>query len=61
MFIFQRAIEPTYGIFVMNRLGVENLMANLNPDMEVQIIGDYVIYRKEDGRYMGALKGVLGV
>ncbi|KAJ3291208.1 hypothetical protein HK104_006268 [Borealophlyctis nickersoniae] len=61
MFIFQRSAEPLYGIFVMNRLGMENLVASLNPDMEVQLLGDYVIYRKEDDSYFGNVAELLFV
>lgn len=49
MFVFRRSKEPYYGIFVMNRLGVENLMVLLNADMEVQLLQEFVIYRNPDG------------
>ncbi|TPX65309.1 hypothetical protein SpCBS45565_g05294 [Spizellomyces sp. 'palustris'] len=49
MFVFQRSVEPFYGLFVMNRLGIENLMVLLSADMEVQLMQEFVIYRKPDG------------
>ncbi|KND04991.1 uncharacterized protein SPPG_00674 [Spizellomyces punctatus DAOM BR117] len=48
MFVFQRSVEPFYGLFVMNRLGIENLMVLLSADMEVQLMQEFVIYRKPD-------------
>ncbi|KAF9981645.1 hypothetical protein BGZ65_003723 [Modicella reniformis] len=36
---------PLYGFFIMNRLGLDNLMADLTGDMALQLTTDYIIYR----------------
>ncbi|KAF8939855.1 hypothetical protein BGZ58_008483 [Dissophora ornata] len=38
---------PSYGFFIMNRLGLENLMVDLTGDMALQLTSDYIIYRDE--------------
>ncbi|KAI9004242.1 hypothetical protein BC832DRAFT_531893 [Gaertneriomyces semiglobifer] len=53
MFLFRRSVEPHYGLMIMNRLGIENLMILLTPHMEVQLLGEYVIYRKPDDSVQG--------
>ncbi|KAJ3018088.1 hypothetical protein HKX48_003164 [Thoreauomyces humboldtii] len=53
MFVFQRSVAPLYGLFVMNRLGLENLMVLLNADMEVQLLQEFVIYRQPDDSVQG--------
>ncbi|TPX61340.1 hypothetical protein PhCBS80983_g01230 [Powellomyces hirtus] len=53
MFIFQRSAAPFYGLFVMNRLALENLMVLLNADMEVQLLQEFVIYRQPDDSVQG--------
>ncbi|KAJ3151369.1 mRNA-decapping enzyme 1A [Geranomyces variabilis] len=53
MFIFQRSKLPFYGLFVMNRLALENLMVLLNADMEVQLLQEFVIYRQPDDSVQG--------
>ncbi|KAF9434526.1 hypothetical protein BGZ76_007868 [Entomortierella beljakovae] len=45
MFVFKRSAAPSYGFFIMNRLGLENLMADLTGDMALQVTSDYIIYR----------------
>ncbi|KAF9356854.1 hypothetical protein BGX26_004626 [Mortierella sp. AD094] len=45
MFVFKRSTAPSYGFFIMNRLGLENLMADLTGDMALQLTSDYIIYR----------------
>ena len=49
MFLFARSSHPTYGFFVMNRLGVDNLKVFLTKDMEIEVMGDYVIFKDEEG------------
>ncbi|KAI9103267.1 hypothetical protein DFS34DRAFT_576537, partial [Phlyctochytrium arcticum] len=53
MFVFRRAIEPYFGVFVMNRLGLENLTMLISGDMEVQLLQEFVIYRKPDDTVHG--------
>ncbi|KAF9355195.1 hypothetical protein BGX34_010610 [Mortierella sp. NVP85] len=43
----QTSTTPTYGFFIMNRLGLDNLMADLTGDMALQLTSDYLIYRDE--------------
>ncbi|KAG0057189.1 hypothetical protein BGZ83_001132 [Gryganskiella cystojenkinii] len=47
MFVFKRSAVPSYGFFIMNRLGIDNLMADLTADMALQLTADYIIYRDE--------------
>lgn len=44
-----RSTAPSYGFFIMNRLGLDNLMADLTADMALQLTSDYIIYRDEKG------------
>ncbi|KAI8827016.1 uncharacterized protein EV422DRAFT_22075 [Fimicolochytrium jonesii] len=53
LFVFQRSVEPFYGLFVMNRLGLENLSVMLNSDMEVTLLQEFVIYRQPDDSVQG--------
>ncbi|KAJ1563461.1 hypothetical protein HK096_000851, partial [Nowakowskiella sp. JEL0078] len=53
MFILQRNFAPFYSLFILNRLGVENLNVCLTMDMEFQMTGDYVIYRQADDQIIG--------
>ena len=50
MFIYKRQSNPRYGFFVLNRLNIENLNIPLTNDMEVQILGDYLIYKTPEGK-----------
>ncbi|KAG0257388.1 hypothetical protein BG011_004006 [Mortierella polycephala] len=47
MFVFKRSTLPSYGFFIMNRLGLDNLMADLTADMALQLTTDYIIYRDD--------------
>ncbi|KAI1316565.1 hypothetical protein EDD11_009830 [Mortierella claussenii] len=47
LFVFKRSTLPSYGFFIMNRLGLDNLMADLTGDMALQLTSDYIIYRDE--------------
>ncbi|KAF9902596.1 hypothetical protein EC991_004769 [Linnemannia zychae] len=47
MFVFRRSTLPYYGFFIMNRLGIDNMMADLTADMALQLTSDYIIYRDE--------------
>ena len=50
MFLFRRATSPYYAIFIMNRLDPENLMLMLDPEMEVVLLEEFVVYKLADGR-----------
>jgi len=49
MFIFKRTKEPTTGFLVMNRLTPDNLTVHITANMEIEITGDFVIYKTADG------------
>ncbi len=48
MFLFQRAVFPYYGFFVINRLSTQNLLVMLHPSMETKLLGDYLVYKHMD-------------
>ncbi|KAG4107160.1 hypothetical protein H8356DRAFT_1626033 [Neocallimastix lanati (nom. inval.)] len=48
MFIFKRTKEPTTGFLVMNRLTPDNLTVHITANMEIEITGDFVIYKTAD-------------
>jgi len=48
MFIFKRTKEPTTGFLVMNRLTPDNLTVHITANMEIEITGDFVIYKAAD-------------
>lgn len=33
----------------MNRLGISNLNTRLGPQVDIQMLGDYIMYRNPDG------------
>lgn len=47
LFLFKRSKAPAYGFFIMNRLGVENVMCFLTENVELQITPEYIIYRAD--------------
>ncbi|RUS18747.1 hypothetical protein BC937DRAFT_88398 [Endogone sp. FLAS-F59071] len=49
MFVFKRSKSPTYGVFVLNRLGIDNYSTFLTKGLEIQLTEEYIIYRTEDG------------
>ncbi|KAI9202095.1 uncharacterized protein BJ171DRAFT_461707 [Polychytrium aggregatum] len=53
MFLFRKESLNRYGIFVMNRLSTDNHNEELNSEMEIQVMGDYVIYRTLDDKVVG--------
>ncbi|OUM62614.1 hypothetical protein PIROE2DRAFT_11047 [Piromyces sp. E2] len=48
MFIFRRTKEPNTGFLVMNRLTPDNLIVYITSNMEIEITGDFVIYKTAD-------------
>jgi hypothetical protein len=50
--LFQRSTAPYSGIFILNRLGIDNMILNLSDDMEIQILGDYIIYQTSEGKIL---------
>ncbi|KAI8929172.1 hypothetical protein BC831DRAFT_444977 [Entophlyctis helioformis] len=53
MFVFQRTVQPMFGFFVMNRLGIDNLMISLSSDLHIEMLGDYLMYKLPDGTVQG--------
>ncbi|KAJ3210271.1 mRNA-decapping enzyme 1B [Dinochytrium kinnereticum] len=53
LFLLKRSRKPFYSMFVLNRLSTENYKTNLSSDMEVQVLGDYVIFRSENDLVQG--------
>jgi len=51
MFIFRRTKEPNTGFLVMNRLTPDNLIVYITSNMEIEISGDFVIYKTDDGKF----------
>lgn len=47
MFLFRRTASPHYGIFVLNRNGVENFCVPLTQDDDLEITDDFTILRTE--------------
>jgi hypothetical protein len=43
--VFQRIVAPEFGFFIMNRLSTENLLVLLTPEVVVETLGDYIIYK----------------
>ena len=50
MFIFRRTKEPNTGFLVMNRLTPDNLIVYITENIEIEITGDFVIYKTADGK-----------
>jgi len=51
MFIFRRTKEPSTGFLVMNRLTPDNLIVYITENIEIEITGDFVIYKTDDGKF----------
>ncbi|CAJ0860801.1 8370_t:CDS:2 [Entrophospora sp. SA101] len=43
------SIQPVFGFIVMNRLGLDNFMAPLVDNMDLEFKDEYIIYRTDDG------------
>ena len=52
MFVFKHIGPPTFGFFILNRLGAENNLVYITETMEIRKDGDYVVYR---GDYDGSV------
>ncbi|CAO1614460.1 unnamed protein product [Sympodiomycopsis kandeliae] len=48
MFLYKRTISPHYGMFVLNRNGVENFSVPLTKEDELQLTDQFVILRTEE-------------
>lgn len=47
MFIFQRETPPLYGVFVLNRQGLDNMCQGLTPGWEVDLDEGLIIWRNQ--------------
>lgn len=68
MFLYRREIAPHYGMFVLNRNGVDNFSVSLTKDDELQLTEQFVILRTEEETILtpdedeeGADETILGV
>lgn len=44
-FLFERAAYPPYGLFILNRAGMNDYIHPIHPEDEVQAEGEYLMYR----------------
>ncbi|KAH9940681.1 hypothetical protein B0H21DRAFT_780296 [Amylocystis lapponica] len=47
MFLFEntRQTYPPYGFFILNRMGTDDYIRPIHPEDDMEIVGDYVMYR----------------
>ncbi|RDX40805.1 hypothetical protein OH76DRAFT_1459386 [Lentinus brumalis] len=45
MFIYQKATYPTYGFYVLNRMGTEDYFRPIYPEDDMEILGEYLMVR----------------
>lgn len=45
MFLRRRQTYPTYGFFILNRMGTEDYIRPIYPEDDMDIVGQYVMYR----------------
>ncbi|TIB37681.1 hypothetical protein E3P84_00094 [Wallemia ichthyophaga] len=48
MFIFTRSVMPRYGLFILNRSGPDNFITLFTGTDDLQLTGDYIIFRPAD-------------
>ncbi|TIA91100.1 hypothetical protein E3P99_01248 [Wallemia hederae] len=48
MFIFTRSVVPRYGLFILNRSGPDNFITLFTGTDDLQLTGDYIIFRPAD-------------
>lgn len=51
LFLVERARNPIYSIFILNRNGLENLKVDIIPELQIQESGDYLMYKLNDGTH----------
>ncbi|KAH8984903.1 Dcp1-like decapping family-domain-containing protein [Lactarius akahatsu] len=44
-FLFERAAYPPYGLFILNRAGMNDYIHPIHPEDEIQAEGEYLMYR----------------
>ncbi|KAI0353390.1 hypothetical protein OH77DRAFT_1427449 [Trametes cingulata] len=45
MFLYEKSTYPTYGFFILNRMGTDDYVRPIYPEDDMEIIGDYLMYR----------------
>ncbi|GBE87582.1 predicted protein [Sparassis crispa] len=45
MFLFEKQTYPPYGFFILNRMGTDDYIRPIHPEDDMEIMGDYVMYR----------------
>ncbi|CAG8531184.1 1006_t:CDS:2, partial [Ambispora leptoticha] len=53
LFVFKRCIQPVYGFIVMNRVGIDNFVASLTDNMDIESKNGYIIYKADKGEIHG--------
>ncbi|KAJ3327978.1 mRNA-decapping enzyme 1B, partial [Kappamyces sp. JEL0680] len=48
LFLYERTVEPRFGVIVLNRLGLDNLEMKISSEMQIQLSGDYLMYKFAD-------------
>ena len=51
--MYERNIQPHFGVFILNRLGLENLSLSLTPKLEIQMLQDYLMFRLDADPVIG--------
>ncbi|OCH85067.1 hypothetical protein OBBRIDRAFT_815231 [Obba rivulosa] len=45
MFLFERKTYPPYGLFILNRTATDDYIQFIHPEDDIEIMGDYLMYR----------------
>ncbi|PIL27329.1 transporter [Ganoderma sinense ZZ0214-1] len=45
MFLFEKSTTPTYGFYILNRMGTDDYVRPIYPEDDMEIIGDYLMCR----------------
>ncbi|KAI8057728.1 hypothetical protein BDF22DRAFT_616505 [Syncephalis plumigaleata] len=48
MFIVERDVVPLFGFFILNRLGLDNAQAYLEPQLVLHQTDEYIMYRSDN-------------
>ncbi|KAJ3005197.1 hypothetical protein NUW54_g4451 [Trametes sanguinea] len=45
MFLYEKSSYPTYGFYILNRMGTDDFIRPIYPEDDMEIMGDYLMYR----------------
>ncbi|KAI0658977.1 hypothetical protein C8Q70DRAFT_988192 [Cubamyces menziesii] len=45
MFLYEKTSYPTYGFYILNRMGTDDYVRPIYPEDDMEIMGDYLMYR----------------